>query len=152
MGLTEQKQESDMAKNIVICTDGTCNEYGATSMNVARVFAALNRSDPTRQVAAYFPGIGTIPSPSALTAVSRLTTKLASLCDRIRRREHHGRTATHRGDHQRAWAAVRDVLHQLHRARERQHGCCGVPTRVAPHQPAGRHDFLRVRVPVPVAS
>ena len=68
-----------MAKNIVICADGTGNEYGATNTNVARFFAALNRSDPRRQVAAYFPGIGTIPSPSALTAVSRLTTKLASL-------------------------------------------------------------------------
>jgi hypothetical protein len=68
-----------MAKNIVICADGTGDEYGATITNVARFFAALNRSDPTRQVAAYFPGIGTIPSPSALTALSRLATKLASL-------------------------------------------------------------------------
>jgi uncharacterized protein (DUF2235 family) len=68
-----------MPKNIVICADGTGNKYGATNTNVARFFAALDRSDPMRQVAAYFPGIGTIPSASALTAVSRLTTQLASL-------------------------------------------------------------------------
>jgi len=70
---------NEVPKNIVICADGTGNKYGATNTNVARFFTALDRSNPARQVAAYFPGIGTMPSASALTAVSRFTTRLASL-------------------------------------------------------------------------
>ena len=68
-----------MAKNVVICADGTGNQFGGHHTNVARFFGALDRSDPAQQVAAYFAGIGTIPSPSALTAVTRLTTRVASL-------------------------------------------------------------------------
>lgn len=74
-----QEHEVHMARNIVICADGTGNDFGATNTNVARLFAALDRDNPARQVAAYFPGIGNIPSPSALTAISRVGTKLASL-------------------------------------------------------------------------
>lgn len=56
-----------MAKNIVICLDGTGNEFGETNSNVVKIFTTLVR-DPERQVCYYHPGLGTAgemdrPSP-----------------------------------------------------------------------------------------
>lgn len=60
-----------MAKNIVVCCDGTAGEYGLRKSNVVRVYAALSR-DTRAQLAYYNPGVGTLKEPPALGAPLRL--------------------------------------------------------------------------------
>lgn len=59
-----------MAKNIVICSDGT-GQDGLKQTNVSRLFTILDLSDAENQIACYDPGVGTIPRPEVRTAVSR---------------------------------------------------------------------------------
>lgn len=47
-----------MGKNIVICYDGTSNEYKENNTNVVRTFEAIVRDD--RQIGFYDPGVGTL--------------------------------------------------------------------------------------------
>lgn len=67
-----------MAKNIVVCCDGTSNEYGDRNTNVLKLFSVLPKGDPG-QVAFYDPGVGTFSAPAALTRTSRAVTKLFGL-------------------------------------------------------------------------
>lgn len=59
-----------MAKNIVICADGT-GQYGLQPTNVSRLFTMLDLSDPEQQIACYDPGVGTIPNAALSRSVSR---------------------------------------------------------------------------------
>lgn len=53
-----------MGKNIVVCCDGTGNEFGERNSNVVRLIQALVLDDG-RQVAYYHPGVGTEGSPTS---------------------------------------------------------------------------------------
>jgi uncharacterized protein (DUF2235 family) len=64
-----------MAKNIVLCLDGTNNEYGPRNTNVARLFELLDKDDPARQVAFYDPGLGTFSASPLLNAAARSVMK-----------------------------------------------------------------------------
>ena len=64
-----------MAKNIVICCDGTANEFAADRTNVVKLYYALEHDDPT-QIAFYHPGLGTMEPPGALTTTTRSVTRL----------------------------------------------------------------------------
>lgn len=69
-----------MAKNIVICMDGTNNKVrAACNTNVVRMFAMLDLSDPAKQVAYYDPGVGTFSSPAAWTPFARTISRYAGL-------------------------------------------------------------------------
>lgn len=63
-----------MSKNIVICCDGTGNEYGQNNTNVVGLFERIARD--TQQVAFYDPGVGTF---SAWPVVGPLAKRLALL-------------------------------------------------------------------------
>lgn len=65
-----------MPKNVVLCCDGTANEFAQDRTNVVKLYFALH-ADPTRQVAYYHPGLGTMEPPGALTGVTRLITRFA---------------------------------------------------------------------------
>jgi len=67
-----------MPKNIVICCDGTGNEYGESNSNVVKLYQVLIR-DPARQVAYYHPGVGTIGAKNALTAAGKAWTTFRGL-------------------------------------------------------------------------
>jgi len=67
-----------MAKNIVICCDGTSNEYGDRNTNVLKLFSILPKGKP-EQVTFYDPGVGTFSAPAALTRTARAVTKLFGL-------------------------------------------------------------------------
>jgi uncharacterized protein (DUF2235 family) len=67
-----------MPKNIVVCCDGTANEFARDRTNVVKLFYTLIH-DPSRQVAFYHPGLGTMEAAGALTTFSRKLTKLAGL-------------------------------------------------------------------------
>lgn len=53
-----------MGKNIVICCDGTGNEYGEFNSNVVKLYGTLVQQDDV-QKCYYHPGIGTEGSPGA---------------------------------------------------------------------------------------
>lgn len=53
-----------MAKNIVICCDGTGNEFGDHNSNVVKLYSTLI-IDGLRQVGYYHPGVGTMGAPNA---------------------------------------------------------------------------------------
>jgi len=67
-----------MGKNIVVCCDGTSNEYGDRNTNVLKLFSLLPKGKP-EQVTFYDPGVGTFSAPAALTRPSRAVTKLFGL-------------------------------------------------------------------------
>jgi uncharacterized protein (DUF2235 family) len=69
-----------MSKNIVICCDGTGNQFGRDgNSNVVKLYRTLDLTDPGRQVAYYHPGLGTLGAPAALTAFTAFWTKIAGL-------------------------------------------------------------------------
>ena len=51
-----------MARNIVLCLDGTSNQYSATNTNVVKLYAMLDRAR-NDQLSYYQPGIGTFAPP-----------------------------------------------------------------------------------------
>src|SRR5262249_37591317 len=64
-----------MPKNVVLCCDGTANEFAQDRTNVVKLFFTLAR-DPSRQVAYYHPGLGTMERPGALTRFTRTVTRV----------------------------------------------------------------------------
>lgn len=63
-----------MPKNIVVCCDGTANEFARDRTNVVKLFFTLVY-DPHQQIAYYHPGLGTMEPPGTLTTTKRLLTK-----------------------------------------------------------------------------
>lgn len=67
-------------RNIVICFDGTGNEYQASGQtNVLKLYRALDRRDPEQQVALYLPGVGTMAAPGSQTWITRNLSRLFGL-------------------------------------------------------------------------
>jgi uncharacterized protein (DUF2235 family) len=62
-------------KNVVLCCDGTANEFAQDRTNVVKLFYALDHN-PTRQIAFYHPGLGTMEPPGALTGFAKRITRL----------------------------------------------------------------------------
>jgi uncharacterized protein (DUF2235 family) len=67
-----------MPKNVVICCDGTSNEFAQANTNVVKLFSTLV-NDPERQLTFYHPGLGTMGPPGAITEFDKYWTKLAGL-------------------------------------------------------------------------
>ncbi len=62
-------------KNLVVCCDGTNNEFGENNTNVVRLLSlALKQNE--KQIVFYEPGLGTFPASGAWTPLARLITKL----------------------------------------------------------------------------
>jgi uncharacterized protein (DUF2235 family) len=53
-------------KNVVICCDGTANEFSRAPTNVAKLFFTLPKGAP-EQVCSYHPGVGTMAPPGFVT-------------------------------------------------------------------------------------
>lgn len=66
-----------MGKNIVICCDGTGNEYSDRNSNVVKLYSTLivNAS----QIAYYHPGVGTMGSPTARNGISKQWSRVKGL-------------------------------------------------------------------------
>lgn len=65
-------------KNIVLCLDGTSNQFALNRTNVVKLFSLLDQ-DPARQAVYYKPGVGTMPPPGALTWLTQKLTLLLGL-------------------------------------------------------------------------
>src|SRR5436305_13658872 len=72
------RRKGRAVRNIVICCDGTANEYGPENTNVVRLAQLLDR-DPNKQHFYYDPGVGTLPEPSAWSALSKRTSEYMGL-------------------------------------------------------------------------
>jgi uncharacterized protein (DUF2235 family) len=66
-----------MPKNIVICCDGTGNEYGDENSNVVKLYWTL--SGDQKQTSYYHPGVGTMGAREALTLLGKWWTELRGL-------------------------------------------------------------------------
>ena len=66
-----------MSKNIVICCDGTGNEFAESKSNVIKLYKTL-KCDAS-QIGYYHPGVGTMGSRSALTGIGKTWTKVMGL-------------------------------------------------------------------------
>lgn len=55
-----------MSKNIVLCCDGTANQFARDNTNVVKLYSTLGHDQET-QCTYYHPGIGTMEPPGALT-------------------------------------------------------------------------------------
>jgi len=65
-------------KNIVLCCDGTANEFARDRTNVVKLFHTLAH-DPAVQATYYHPGVGTMEAVGAVTTVGRKVTKVLGL-------------------------------------------------------------------------
>ena len=67
-----------MGKNVVVCCDGTANEFAKHNTNVVKLYSILDHGQ-AGQVAYYHPGLGTMEPSGALTTLARKTTKVLGL-------------------------------------------------------------------------
>ncbi len=67
-----------MAKNIVVCCDGTANEFARDRTNVAKLFYTLVK-DASAQACYYHPGVGTMAPPGFVTAAGAKGAEIAGL-------------------------------------------------------------------------
>ena len=73
-----QKKKDIKGKNIVICCDGTGNEFGERNSKVVKLFEVIVK-DPNYQIAYYDPGVGTLSAPAALTKTRKVIMKFFGL-------------------------------------------------------------------------
>src|SRR5262249_2157130 len=67
-----------MARNLVICCDGTNNQFGEENTSVVRLVQALDRN-PAKQTLFYDPGVGTLPEPGVFTAIGKRISEILGL-------------------------------------------------------------------------
>ncbi len=67
-----------MGRNIVVCCDGTSNQFSRANTNVVKLYQRLVQ-DGRIQATYYHPGLGTLEAVGALTSVGRKLTKLLGL-------------------------------------------------------------------------
>jgi uncharacterized protein (DUF2235 family) len=67
-----------MPRNLIICCDGTSNQFGLENTNVVRLVQVLER-DPSRQHVYYDPGVGTLPEPGVWTWLGQKISELWGL-------------------------------------------------------------------------
>lgn len=67
-----------MPRNIVVCCDGTANQFAVDRTNVVKLFYALEHG-AAGQVTYYHPGVGTMEAAGAVTRIGRKGTKLLGL-------------------------------------------------------------------------
>jgi uncharacterized protein (DUF2235 family) len=67
-----------MARNVVLCCDGTANQFSESNTNVVKLYSTLEH-DPSRQLTYYHPGLGTMEPAGALTTFSRKVTRLLGM-------------------------------------------------------------------------
>ena len=66
-----------MARNLVVCLDGTSNEPESGTTNVARTYAVAVKSES--QLVYYDPGVGTMGARGAVTSTGKKATRVAGL-------------------------------------------------------------------------
>jgi len=65
--------------NIVLCCDGTSNEFSENNTNVVKLYQMLVRDSPGTQISFYSPGVGTFASRGALLPISKRISRVLGL-------------------------------------------------------------------------
>jgi uncharacterized protein (DUF2235 family) len=76
--ISESSVGIKVSKNIVICCDGTANEFAEDRTNVVKLYYTLEQ-DPAAQVTFYHPGLGTMEPAGALSTPTRKVTRVLSM-------------------------------------------------------------------------
>jgi uncharacterized protein (DUF2235 family) len=69
---------SEPGRNLVLCFDGTNNQFGKQNTSVVRIAQVLDR-DTDRQLVFYDPGVGTLPEPGYVSALGKWLSKVRGL-------------------------------------------------------------------------
>jgi uncharacterized protein (DUF2235 family) len=67
-----------VGRNLVVCCDGTSNEFGDTRTNVVRLVQTLEQH-PESQLVYYDPGVGTLPEPGLFTGAAKTVSRWLGL-------------------------------------------------------------------------
>jgi uncharacterized protein (DUF2235 family) len=67
-----------MTRNLIVCFDGTSNQFGGYDTNVVRLVQCLERFGG-QQIVYYDPGVGTLPEPGVLTAAAKRLSEILGL-------------------------------------------------------------------------
>lgn len=67
-----------MPRNLIVCFDGTNNEFGPENTNVIRLVQVLDRT-PHKQLLYYDPGVGTMPEPGLRTKIAAKLSQVGGL-------------------------------------------------------------------------
>jgi uncharacterized protein (DUF2235 family) len=65
-------------RNLVLCCDGTSNQFGRKNTNVVRLLPCLRRN-PAEQMIYYDPGVGTLPEPNRFSRLAKWWSKTTGL-------------------------------------------------------------------------
>ena len=76
--MAQNKNEQRAGKNIVICLDGTGNQFREEKSNVVKLFRVLRR-DPNMQIAYYDPGVGTLADSDYKMPIVKKLNKMLGL-------------------------------------------------------------------------
>jgi uncharacterized protein (DUF2235 family) len=76
--MDETPPDSATSRNLIICCDGTNNQFGSNNTNVIRLIQALDR-DPVRQRLFYDAGVGTLPEPASWGWLKKVWFELSDL-------------------------------------------------------------------------
>lgn len=71
-------QSGQSARNLILCFDGTNNQFGTINTSIVRLVQVMNR-EPTQQLVFYDPGVGTLPEPGYVSAFGKWLSKIAGL-------------------------------------------------------------------------
>ena len=74
---TLDREGATLSKNIVLCCDGTSNQFSEDRTNVIKLYSVLQQN--ASQVTYYHPGIGTMEPAGALTSFSRSFFKIIEM-------------------------------------------------------------------------
>jgi uncharacterized protein (DUF2235 family) len=69
---------SSYSRNLIVCCDGTNNQFGANNTNVVRLVQAIRRDEAIQPIY-YDPGLGTLPLPGFVSRIGQRISKIAGL-------------------------------------------------------------------------
>ncbi|QRW23944.1 hypothetical protein RhiXN_10268 [Rhizoctonia solani] len=73
------KPKSTPKRSLVLCFDGTSNQFSNRNTNVVKIFELLKKDDPDRQMVYYQTGVGTYTSSAWKSSFSQSIAKFADL-------------------------------------------------------------------------
>lgn len=75
---TDSSVPPGRGRNLVLCCDGTSNQFGRKNTNVVRLLQCLCRN-PAEQMIYYDPGVGTLPQPNRVSRLAKWWSKTTGL-------------------------------------------------------------------------
>ncbi|KDQ11570.1 hypothetical protein BOTBODRAFT_177182 [Botryobasidium botryosum FD-172 SS1] len=70
----------DRRRTLVLCFDGTGDQFDSDNSNIVELFSMLKKDDRTQQMVYYQAGIGTYTSPKFVTPFSTSISKILDMC------------------------------------------------------------------------